>query len=124
MSRKLTTYRQPSISDRLAAARDIRQLAAIWHSLGRIAREGKVDADRKTVDRWIEACWVRVGELIVNARTPSEACYVFNATLRWRKPVGVEQALRATLHRTVRAMPNDVERRQIGASSRAREETL
>ena len=110
MSRKLTTYTQPSIAERLATAPTIEDLAVLWRELGRRVVMGKIDADGKTVQRWIAACWLRVEELIQAAPTPGEACYVFNVTRTWPKPPGVERALRDVLERTVRAMPSDAER--------------
>lgn len=110
MSRKLTTYTQPSIAERLATAPTIEDLSRLWGALGRRVAAGQIDADEKTMQRWVAACWLRVEELIANAQTPGEACYVFNVTLRWPKPAGVERRLRSDLERVVRALPSDAER--------------
>lgn len=109
MSRKLTTYNRPSIATLLATAPTFEQLARYWHDLGRAGRAGNIDADDKTVNRWLEACWVRVGYFIVRAPTANAAAYVYNSVRRWKKPPGVEEQLRDLFERTVAAMPDEVE---------------
>lgn len=110
MSRILTTYKRPSITVLIDTAPTIDALAKLWHDIGRAGRAGKISAADKTLDRWIEACWVRVGHFIVNAQTPGEASYVFNVVRRWQKPPGIDKQLEALLARTVADMPDDVER--------------
>lgn len=108
MSRKLTTYTQPSITERLASAASIEELARLWGALGRRAAAGQIEADEKTLQRWLAACWLRVDGLILEAPTAAEAGYVFDFVRRWPKPPGVPAALAATLARRVAALPDDV----------------
>lgn len=110
MSRILTTYKRPSIAVLIETAPTFDALAKLWHGIGRAGRAGKISAADKTINRWIEAGWVRVGHFIVNARTPGEAAYVLNSVRRWQKPPGVYEQLEALFARTVADLPDDVER--------------
>lgn len=110
MSRKLTTYRHPSIADRLANARSIDEIAMLREVLQDLFRDGKLDPAGKTVRTWHETMWARVTQLILAAATDEDACYVYNVALAWPKPAGLQEALATFLAAKVARMPNHVER--------------
>lgn len=110
MSRVLTTYKNPSIADRLAAVTTIEQLAAWRVALQEAYQNGQLKPSEKTVRTWHERLWEKVFALIAAAPTPSAACFVYNVTLRWLKPEGMQENLWRLLSARVAQLPNDVER--------------
>lgn len=110
MSRDFTAYKYPSISDRLAAVTTIEQLAAWRVALQEAYQSGQLKPSEKTVRTWHERLWEKVFALIATAPTPSAACFVYNVTLRWLKPEGMQEQLWRLLSARVAQLPNDVER--------------
>lgn len=109
MSRRLTTYTRPSLADTIAAAPTIEELGRLLLLLEYGVRSGRLDPDPKTVDRWRENLWRRIGELVAAAESAGAACYVVNYTRGWRLPASVRAALDDLLQRTVARLPDDVE---------------
>lgn len=109
MSRKLTTYTRPSLADQIATAPTIERLGRLVVLLELGLTSGKLEPEAKTINRWREALWRRIGELLVAAESAGEACYVFNATRAWPLPATVRAALEQLLAKTVARLPNDVE---------------
>ena len=110
MSRKLTTYKNPSIAEQLSACETILQLATWRVRLQEAYQSGALQPARKTVLEWQQRLWERVFFLVATAATPGDACFIYNVTLRWQKPAGMQEALWHVLSTRVAQLPDDVER--------------
>ena len=108
--RTLTTYKRPSLAVMLASAPTIQHLAAYREEMGRLFKAGMLAPAEKTRLAWIETLWVRVAELIAAAYTPEHAVLIYNTTLTWQKPAGVEEMIEAIFERRVAALPSAAER--------------
>ena len=110
MSRTLTTYKRPSIAVLLATTGTIESLAAMRVEMLRALATGEIAPSEKTVREWHEAIWVRVIELM--QRCPRQAAYIFNTTLTWDKPAGLEDGLRGIMAQLLSACPSDAAAQQ------------
>jgi len=96
VSRKLTTYTEPSVAERLARAPSIDVLRLLRGSLAVGSIKGNVDPSEKTEKMWEHIFWRRVIELML---TPGGDCptYIYNEALRWSKPPHVADAIEMAL---------------------------
>lgn len=98
--RKLNAaQRPPSVAQLLAAAPTFEDLAELRRRIFVVHQNGLLAATPKTLRTWEERLWVRVIELM--RAEPTRAPFIFNATLRWTKPVGLQQALDREMQRLV-----------------------
>ncbi|WP_438482747.1 hypothetical protein [Oleiharenicola lentus] len=107
---KTTTYSRPSIEKQLLAVRTIEGLANYREALQEMFADKRMDPEPKTVRKWNEALWAKVFELLLAARSASEATYIFNVQMRWEKSPVLEAAVDQHLAAVVERMPDDVER--------------
>ena len=109
MSRILTTYKQPPISVRIAQAPNIEALGAARAALALGLHTGKLDPDRKTLQRWEDAIWQTVLRFMFEAKRPGDLCYVYNFVLRWDKPPAIAEMIERALELKAKVLPNDAE---------------
>lgn len=95
--------RHPPIFDLLSTTGTIESLAAMRAQIIASIETGEIAPSRKTQERWSEAIWVRVLELM--ALQPRQAPYIYNVTLRWPKPAALQAALEAQMQLVTAAVP-------------------
>ena len=108
--RTLTTYQRPSLTEVIAGAPSIQQLAAYRAEMAELFRAGRLSPSVKTRRAWLDALWVRVMELIAGAGTPEEAALIYNTVLLWPKPASACALIEAIFARRVAALPSPAER--------------
>jgi hypothetical protein len=107
MSRILTTYKKPSIAERIASAKDVEHLARIRRLILWDLAHSKISPDEKTLRRWSDELWRRVLHFILHARTGAELTFVWNSVLNWQRPDEMTAAfLLAQYLEAVREMPS------------------
>ncbi len=82
---------RPPILAMLETTGTIESLAEMRSAIEDGVRSGEIGAAEKTVLAWRDAIWVRVLELM--ALQPGNAPYIYNVTLCWPKPPGLQEAL-------------------------------
>lgn len=105
MSRKLTTYRRPSIADQLSSAKSVMELSRLRDAILAESKAGHISASGKTVRTWEEAMLRRIVELIVSARCARQATFIFNVVFRWFEDDEVREGLRELTRRTAARLP-------------------
>lgn len=112
MSRVLTTYKNPSIADRIASASDVHQLAALRRLILLDLARGAISPDGKTLDRWTSALWGRVLHFMQSATTGEKLTLVWNVTLNWTRPnEATAQFIESEYQTAVRRMPSPTAQR-------------
>lgn len=109
MSRFLTTYRRPSISDLIRTAPSVEALAQLRDSLGDAFARGQVAAQERTIRDWREAIYMRLTELMMAATTAEDLSYIFNASFKWYNDDQIRAALEAFVQHRAAALPNRTE---------------
>lgn len=108
MSRKLTTYRRPSIANLISIAPDINQLAQLREGMAVMFRAGELAPSEDTRREWHARLWARVLELMQTQ--PEHASYIYNVTLGWPKPAGLEAVIEEVSRRASASIPSPAER--------------
>lgn len=98
---------RPSIRDLFATTGTIESLAEMRAEMLRALAAGEIAPSDKTLLEWHEAIWVRVAELMT--LRPREAAFIFNLTLRWPKPPGLEDGLRQAVAELMAPLPTPAE---------------
>lgn len=107
MSRKLTTYRQPSITTLIATAPDILALDAMRGEIARSFAAGAIHVSEGTRRRWLVALWTRVIELM--RLEPADATWVYNTVLGWPRPADFDAFFEEEYRAIVREVPSEAE---------------
>lgn len=108
MSRKLTHYRQPSITERLATAATIEELRELRDALAVLFAAGRMQPTEKTHREWNVQLWARVLELM--RADPTCACHIYNVTLRWPKPEALARDMERQLKLLIAPLPSPAAR--------------
>jgi hypothetical protein len=106
---KLTTYPKPSIAERIATAPNVQALAFMRGLIAMGLQSRVITAEDKTVERWGEALWSRVIQLMGAAQAPGDLCFIRNVTLTWDRSPRVEALLEAAFQLRARQLPSDAE---------------
>jgi hypothetical protein len=104
MSRKITTYKRPSIGDLIRSAPTVDQLAQLRAGIWRRHQAGKMDASDRTLRDWAAAIWLRLLQLVAAAGTGAEATYIYNTAFRWYTDDEIRAALNTAVQRRVAAL--------------------
>jgi hypothetical protein len=103
--RPLNTRRMPSVAQLLATTGTIESLAAMREHMLEGVASGSMKPSAKTFVDWEAAIWVRVFQLM--ALRPRRAPYIYNVTLLWPKPPGLQEALWAQMEIVTRPLPSE-----------------
>jgi hypothetical protein len=110
MSRILTTYKQPSIADRIRTAADVKDLSQLRDEITFAMLKAGLDPSGRTIRDWREAVYTRICQLIAAAITPGDACFIFNTVYLWYPHDDIRAHLRGQLDQRLAQLPDDATR--------------
>lgn len=110
MSRILTTYKQPSIADRIRTAASVQEIARLRDEIAFALLKAGLDPSGRTIRDWREAVYTRICQLIAAAPTPGDACFIFATVYRWYPHDDIRAHLQTQLDQRLQQLPDDATR--------------
>jgi hypothetical protein len=101
------SHGRPSVEALLATTGTIESLDAMRRAIAEGLASGEIDPAPKTLERWTTALFTRVLELM--ALQPRQAPYIYNVTLGWPKPAGLQEALAEQVRLVTAPLPSEAE---------------
>ena len=103
------SHRQAPIVSRIEGCKNIEAVNLMRTAIAHGLHKGSLDPDRKTLDRWQNAVWGKVIQLMLQCERPGPLCYIYNSVRSWHKEPSVAQLLEHTFTTHIAKLPNDAQ---------------